>query len=64
MGSMHLSTAVRRVQPKMQVFGNVHGSRGREEGPLGIYFVNCATHQGNRLHPPVLVEFDSSPAVS
>ena len=62
MDSMHLSTAVRRVQPKLQIFGHVHG--GREEGPLGIYFVNCATLQGNRLHPPVLVEFDSSPAVS
>lgn len=59
MGCMQLTKAVPRVRPRLHVFGHIHGGRGREEGPNGTRFVNCAVLQGNQLHPPIVVELES-----
>jgi Icc-related predicted phosphoesterase len=56
MGCMQLNKAVQRVRPRLHIFGHIHGGRGREEGPNDTRFVNCATLNGKRLHPPILVE--------
>jgi Icc-related predicted phosphoesterase len=58
MGCMQLNKAVQRVRPRLHIFGHIHGGRGREEGPNGTSFVNCAALSGNRLFPPTVVELD------
>ena len=42
LGCEQLTRAVLRTKPRLHVFGHVHGSYGREAGPHGISFVNCA----------------------
>ncbi len=56
MGCEQLTKAVQRVRPRLHVFGHIHGGRGREEGPNGTCFVNCAALQGNQLYPPLVIE--------
>ena len=58
MGCVQLNKAVQKVRPRLHVFGHVHGGRGREEGPNGTCFVNCAALRGNQLHPPIVVEIE------
>lgn len=58
MGCIQLTKAVQRVRPRLHVFGHIHGGRGREEGPNGTQFVNCAVLNGNRLSPPIVVDLD------
>lgn len=57
-GCVQLGRAVQRVRPRLHVFGHIHGGRGREEGPNGTQFVNCAVLNGNRLFPPIVIELD------
>ena len=64
MGCMQLNKAVQRVRPKLHVFGHIHGGRGREEGPNGTRFVNCAALLGNQLRPPIVVEIEHRAADS
>jgi Icc-related predicted phosphoesterase len=64
MGCVQLNKAVQRVRPMLHVFGHIHGGRGREEGPDGAQFVNCAALQGSRLYPPIVVELETGTAVS
>jgi Icc-related predicted phosphoesterase len=59
MGCVQLNKAVQRVRPRLHVFGHVHGGRGREVGPNGTHFVNCAALRSNLLHPPIVVEIDA-----
>lgn len=56
MGCVQLNKAVQRVKPKLHVFGHIHGGRGREEGPNGTLFVNCAALLGKQLRPPIFIE--------
>ncbi len=42
LGCSEVTRAVLRVKPRLHVFGHVHGGYGREAGPHGISFVNCA----------------------
>jgi Icc-related predicted phosphoesterase len=58
MGCMQLTKAVQRVRLRLHIFGHIHGGRGREQGPNGTQFVNCAVLQSNRLFPPIVVEID------
>lgn len=63
LGCDQLMRAVLRVHPRIHVFGHVHGSYGREAGPDGISFVNCAVlarlGRGELgLRQPVVVELD------
>jgi hypothetical protein len=49
-----------------QVFGHVHGGYGRENGPHGISFVNCAIlarigEDQLGLRQPIILELDSRP---
>jgi Icc-related predicted phosphoesterase len=57
-GCEELTRAVLRARPRLHVFGHVHGSYGREAGPDGISFVNCAVlARGElRLRPPIVIE--------
>jgi Icc-related predicted phosphoesterase len=64
MGCMQLNKAVQRVRPRLHIFGHIHGGRGRELGPNGTQFVNCAVLQSNRLFPPIVLEIDSGAPVS
>lgn len=59
MGCTQLNKAVQRVRPRLHVFGHIHGGRGREDGPHGTQFVNCAVLQGNQLHPPLVIELSA-----
>lgn len=56
MGCEQLAKAVQRVQPKLHVFGHVHGSYGREVGPHGTCFVNCAALDRDTLRSPIVIE--------
>lgn len=60
-GCEQLTKAVLRVGPLLHVFGHVHGSYGREAGPNGTCFVNCALFNGAGLRPPVVVDIDQNP---
>jgi predicted phosphohydrolase len=42
LGCSEITRVVLRVKPRLHVFGHVHGGYGREDGPHGISFVNCA----------------------
>jgi predicted phosphohydrolase len=42
LGCSEITRAVLRVKPRLHVFGHVHGGYGKEAGPHGISFVNCA----------------------
>jgi predicted phosphohydrolase len=42
LGCTEITRAVLRVKHRLHVFGHVHGGYGREVGPHGISFVNCA----------------------
>ncbi len=63
-GCMQLSKAVQRVRPRLHVFGHIHGGRGKEQGPNGTYFVNCAALQGSKLYPPLVIELNHRTADS
>jgi Icc-related predicted phosphoesterase len=64
LGCMQLNRAVQKIRPRLHVFGHIHGGRGMEEGPNGTRFVNCAALQGNRLHPPFVVELQERTTAS
>ena len=64
MGCVQLTKAVLKIQPRLHVFGHIHGGRGREAGPNGTCFVNCAVLNGAGLHPPTVVELDHRTAYS
>ena len=62
-GCDQLTRAVLRAKPRLHVFGHVHGSYGREDGPHGINFVNCAVlirlSTGDYgLREPIIVDLD------
>lgn len=56
MGCRELTRALLRVRPRLHVFGHVHASYGREDGPHGCAMVNCAIVTGTTLNPPIVVE--------
>lgn len=63
MGCEQLTRAVLRARPRLHVFGHVHGGYGREAGPDGISFVNCAVlarlGRGEfGLRQPMVIELD------
>jgi Icc-related predicted phosphoesterase len=64
MGCEQLSKAVLRIQPRLHVFGHIHGGRGREEGPNGTCFLNCAALKGSKLYPPTVIDIDHRATVS
>jgi Icc-related predicted phosphoesterase len=59
-GCQYLLGAVRRVQPKLHVFGHVHGSYGQEVAWGGVILVNCAVVDNERVlaNPPTVVKLD------
>lgn len=64
LGCDQLTRAVLRARSRLHVFGQVHGSYGRETGPDGIRFVNCAvlarlTDNEFGLREPIVVELES-----
>jgi Icc-related predicted phosphoesterase len=58
MGCERLTKAVLGISPLLHVFGHVHGGYGREAGPNGTRFVNCALFNGDGLRAPVVVDID------
>jgi Icc-related predicted phosphoesterase len=58
-GCEELREAVRRVGPRLHVFGHIHEGYGREEHD-GTLFVNASTcdEHYRPLNPPVVVDLD------
>ena len=58
-GCQYLLGTVRRVQPKLHVFGHVHGSYGREVA-WGVVLVNCAVVDNERVlaNQPTVIELN------
>ncbi|WP_263358612.1 metallophosphatase domain-containing protein [Acidicapsa ligni] len=58
LGCKDLIEAVIRTQPRLHIFGHVHGGRGEETNRSGIRFVNCAVlDEWYKLaHQPIVVE--------
>jgi Icc-related predicted phosphoesterase len=48
-GCQYLLGAVRRVKPRLHVFGHVHGSYGKETAWGGVILVNCAVVNDERV---------------
>jgi Icc-related predicted phosphoesterase len=66
LGCSEITRAVLRVKPRLHVFGHVHGGYGREDGPHGISFVNCAIlerigEDQLGLRQPIILDLDSRP---
>ena len=58
-GCEELREAVRRVRPRLHVFGHIHEGYGREEAD-GTLFVNASTcdEDYRPVNPPVVVDLD------
>lgn len=56
-GCNYLLGAVRRVQPKLHVFGHIHGGYGKEVAWGGVTLVNCAVVDNDRqlTNPPTVL---------
>ena len=66
LGCSEVTRAVLRVKPRLHVFGHVRGGYGKEAGPHGISFVNCALlvrldERKLGLREPIAVELDRRP---
>ena len=65
LGCSDITCALLRAQPRLQVFGHVHGGYGLEDGPHGISCVNCATLaqlEGELLRPrrPIVLDLETT----
>ena len=62
LGCLTLTAAVQRIQPRLHVFGHVHGGYGQQTNRAGTLFVNCAalSHQRVLTNPPVVVTLQIS----
>jgi Icc-related predicted phosphoesterase len=66
LGCNEMTRAVLRVKPRLHVFGHVHGGYGKEAGPHGISFVNCAilVRMGKGkvgIRQPIAVKLENRP---